>query len=119
MTSDDDMRCVVRPRVPGVASVISLQLSPAELIGAETVKARHNVIMSPVSHRVAVTPGPGHNWTQQTSSENKIVPSWFVGESQPTSRGGLSGALSVFEHYCFPNDTYVKQKNRIERVQSR
>ena len=35
-------------------------------------------------------------------------------ESQPTSRGGLSGALSVFEHYCFPNDTYVKQKNRRE-----
>ena len=58
VTSDDDMRCVVSPRVPGVASVISLQLSPAELIGAETVKARHNVIMSPVSHHVAVTPGP-------------------------------------------------------------
>ena len=44
-TSDDDTRCVVSPRVPGVASVISLslQLSPAELIGAGTVKARHNV----------------------------------------------------------------------------
>ena len=96
MTSNDDMRCVVSPRVPGVASVISLQLSPAELIGAETVKARHNVIMSPVSHRVAVTPGTGHTWSQQTSSENKVIPCWFVGfsrESHPTSRGELSSEL--------------------------
>ena len=70
-TIDDDTRCVVTPGVPGVASVISLQLSPAELIRAETVKARHNV-PSPVSHRVAVTPGPGHTCPDHTSSMKKL-----------------------------------------------
>ena len=54
VTIDDDTRCVV---TPGVSGVISLQLSPAELIRAETVKARHNV-PGPVSHRVAVTLAP-------------------------------------------------------------
>lgn len=87
VTSDDDMRCVVSPRVPGVASVISLQLSPAELIGAETVKARHNVIMSPVSQLVAVTPGTGHTCAEQTSSENKIA-GWLVeNHNQPSEEG--------------------------------
>ena len=69
-TIDDDTRCVVTPGVSGVASVISLQLSPAELIRAETVKARHNV---PVSHRVAVTPGPGHTCPDHTSSMKKVI----------------------------------------------
>ena len=68
VTTDDDTRCVV---TPGVSGVISLQLSPAELIRAETVKARHNV--PSLCHTVLLSPWPRSHLSWSHIKQEKII----------------------------------------------